>query len=101
MEVEAICISKILMPKQSKDQEVQHKDKVDKDVINERECSKADVPAKKRKTRGRPSCGSTQNDMEIWKKLKSGQNITRTPLQEKKLQNFKTSKHCVNVLNVK
>ena len=72
MEVEGICISKILVPKQSKDQ-VQYKDKVDKDVMNER-CSKGNgnVPAKKGKTHGRPRCGSTQNYMEIWEKLKSG-----------------------------
>ena len=91
MEVEAICMSKILMRKKSKENEV--KDKVAKDVMNQEDSSTAGVQAKKRKIHGRPSRGSTQSDMEIWEKLKSRQSITRTPLQEEKLKRFKTSKH--------
>jgi hypothetical protein len=58
--------------------------------------SNSEPPCKKMKTTGRPNKGNKQSDKELWDKLKNGEAVKRSEHQEKKFENFKTSKYRLN-----
>lgn len=86
VEVEAVSITKVLVSTTGATESRSQKGQSSS-------TSNSEPPCKKMKTTGRPNKGNTQSDKELWDKLKKGEVVERSEHQEKKFENFKTSKY--------